>query len=128
MLASANFPCLQPDCNKYLLLASAQGSEDELLVRQQRKKFGQHRNGLQRFGCLACNKTFTEDHNAAFRGEGYMKEPRASWQFSSLLEIDRFAPQIALPDCTETPFLGSWSPLASVARRLFWTLSQAVGR
>jgi len=26
------------------------------------KKFGKHRNGLQRYRCLQCSKTFTEDH------------------------------------------------------------------
>src|SRR5439155_23214850 len=28
------------------------------------KKFGKHRNGLQRFRCRQCSKTFTEDHAA----------------------------------------------------------------
>ena len=28
----------------------------------QAKKFGKHRNGLQRFRCNQCRKTFTEDH------------------------------------------------------------------
>jgi transposase-like protein/IS1 family transposase len=27
------------------------------------KRFGKHRNGLQRFRCNQCSKTFTEDHN-----------------------------------------------------------------
>lgn len=26
------------------------------------KKFGKHRNGLQRYRCIQCHKTFTEDH------------------------------------------------------------------
>src|SRR5450755_4752114 len=26
------------------------------------RKFGKHRNGLQRFRCQQCRKTFTEDH------------------------------------------------------------------
>lgn len=26
------------------------------------KRFGRHRNGLQRFRCNQCGKTFTEDH------------------------------------------------------------------
>jgi transposase-like protein len=26
------------------------------------RKFGKHRNGLQRFRCSQCRKTFTEDH------------------------------------------------------------------
>ena len=28
------------------------------------KRFGKHRNGLQRFRCSQCQKTFTEDHDA----------------------------------------------------------------
>jgi transposase-like protein/IS1 family transposase len=28
------------------------------------KRFGKHRNGLQRFRCNQCSKTFTEDHNS----------------------------------------------------------------
>ena len=28
------------------------------------KRFGKHRNGLQRFRCRQCRKTFTEDHEA----------------------------------------------------------------
>jgi transposase-like protein len=27
------------------------------------KRFGKHRNGLQRFRCNQCSKTFTEDHD-----------------------------------------------------------------
>lgn len=27
------------------------------------KRFGRHRNGLQRFRCIQCHKTFTEDHD-----------------------------------------------------------------
>ena len=26
------------------------------------KRFGRHRNGLQRFRCKQCNRTYTEDH------------------------------------------------------------------
>src|SRR5690242_8522122 len=32
------------------------------------KKFGKHRNGLQRFRCVQCRKTFTEDHATPLAG------------------------------------------------------------
>src|SRR5208282_4425733 len=32
------------------------------------KKFGRHRNGLQRFRCKQCRKTFTEDHATPLGG------------------------------------------------------------
>ena len=32
------------------------------------KKFGKHRNGLQRFRCLECGKTFTETHEKPVQG------------------------------------------------------------
>jgi transposase-like protein/IS1 family transposase len=32
------------------------------------KKFGRHRNGLQRYRCKQCSKTFTEDHATPLRG------------------------------------------------------------
>ena len=40
------------------------------------KRFGKHRNGLQRFRCLACRKTFTEPHKASFQVEDYLKDRR----------------------------------------------------
>jgi transposase-like protein/IS1 family transposase len=40
------------------------------------KRFGKHRNGLQRFRCLSCRKTFTEPHKPAFQVEDYLKDPR----------------------------------------------------
>src|ERR1017187_2270984 len=40
------------------------------------KRFGKHRNGLQRFRCLSCRKTFTEPHKAPFQVEDYLKDPR----------------------------------------------------
>jgi transposase-like protein/IS1 family transposase len=39
------------------------------------KRFGKHRNGLQRFRCLSCRKTFTEPHKPAFQVEDYLKDP-----------------------------------------------------
>ena len=40
------------------------------------KKFGRHRNRLQRFRCKACHVTFTEDHAPSFRVEDYLNDPR----------------------------------------------------
>jgi len=33
---------------------------------RERKKFGKHRNGLQRFRCPQCGKTYTEEHERLF--------------------------------------------------------------
>ena len=32
------------------------------------QRFGMHRNGLQRFRCPACKKTYTEEHKALVEG------------------------------------------------------------
>ena len=40
------------------------------------KRFGRHPNGLQRYRCLACKKTFTEEHKPSFRIEDYLKDKR----------------------------------------------------
>ena len=37
------------------------------------KKAGKHRNGLQRYRCLSCQKRFTEEHERDFRVEDYLK-------------------------------------------------------
>src|SRR5581483_1549483 len=50
------------------------------------KKFGKHRNGLQRFQCKACHSTFTEDHKPAFRVEDYLKEKRGIMALKLLVE------------------------------------------
>src|SRR5579859_7180912 len=50
------------------------------------KRFGKHRNGLQRFRCLNCRKTFTEDHAPAFRVEDYLKEQRGLMAIQLLVE------------------------------------------
>lgn len=50
------------------------------------KRFGRHRNGLQRFRCLACRKTFTEDHEPSFRVEDYLKDPRGLMAIRMLVE------------------------------------------
>jgi len=50
------------------------------------KCFGRHRNGLQRYRCLACRATFTEDHAPSFRTEDYLKEKRGLAALRMLLE------------------------------------------
>jgi len=50
------------------------------------KRFGKHRNGPQRFRCLACHKTFTESHKPAFRIEDYLNESRGIMAEQLLIE------------------------------------------
>jgi transposase-like protein/IS1 family transposase len=50
------------------------------------KRFGKHRNGLQRFRCIACLKTFTEAHARSFRVEDYLKERRGIMAIQLLVE------------------------------------------
>lgn len=50
------------------------------------KRFGKHRNGLQRFRCLSCHKTFTEDHERGFRVEDYLNTPRGLMAIRMLVE------------------------------------------
>src|SRR5665213_1516969 len=52
------------------------------------KRFGRHRNGLQRYRCLAsdCGKTFTEDHAPAFRIEDYLFTDQGRMAIKLLLE------------------------------------------
>jgi transposase-like protein/IS1 family transposase len=50
------------------------------------KRFGKHRNGLQRFRCLSCGKTFTEQHQRPFRIEDYLSEERGITAIQLLLE------------------------------------------
>jgi transposase-like protein/IS1 family transposase len=52
------------------------------------KRFGRHRNGLQRYRCLAsdCRKTFTEAHKAAFRIEDYLFTDQGRFAIKLLLE------------------------------------------
>ncbi len=49
-------------------------------------KNGKHRNGLQRFRCVQCGKTFTEPHEEAFRVEMYLDEPRGLLAVQMLTE------------------------------------------
>lgn len=50
------------------------------------KRFGKHRNGLQRFRCVPCGRTYTEDHAPAFRVEDYLKEKRGIMAIKLLVE------------------------------------------
>jgi transposase-like protein/IS1 family transposase len=50
------------------------------------KRFGRHANGLQRYRCLSCRKTFTEDHEPSFRTEDYLRDPRGLTAIQLLLE------------------------------------------
>ncbi len=50
------------------------------------KRFGRHRNGLQRYRCLTCHATFTEGHAPAFRTEDYLKEKRGIAALRMLVE------------------------------------------
>jgi transposase-like protein/IS1 family transposase len=50
------------------------------------KRFGRHPNGLQRYRCLSCRKTFTEDHEPSFRTEDYLSDPRGLTAIQLLLE------------------------------------------
>jgi transposase-like protein/IS1 family transposase len=50
------------------------------------KRFGRHRNELQRYRCLNCRKTFTEAHERGFRIEGYLQDPRGIMAIQLLVE------------------------------------------
>ncbi len=50
------------------------------------KRFGKHRNGLQRFRCLSCRKTFTEPHKAPFQVADYLNEQRGQRAIRMLTE------------------------------------------
>ena len=50
------------------------------------KRFGKHRNGLQRFRCLSCGKTFTEEHESPFRIEDYLNRPEGMLAIQLLIE------------------------------------------
>jgi transposase-like protein/IS1 family transposase len=40
------------------------------------QRFGKHRNGLQRFRCNSCGKTFTEPHEQITRAEEFLREEK----------------------------------------------------
>jgi len=52
---------------------------------QPTKKFGKHRNGLQRYRCLACKKTFTEPHPRPL-GEMILAQEKAMAVLQHLVE------------------------------------------
>src|SRR5260370_20821076 len=49
------------------------------------QRFGKHRNGLRRFRCPKCKKTFTETHRLTL-GEMYVSEERALLALRLLIE------------------------------------------
>jgi transposase-like protein len=49
------------------------------------KKFGKHRNGLQRYRCPNCNKTFTEPHESPL-GDMILAEQKALTVLEHLVE------------------------------------------
>jgi transposase-like protein/IS1 family transposase len=49
------------------------------------KKFGKHRNGLQRYRCLSCRKTFTEEHSRLL-GDMILPEEKAIAVLQHLVE------------------------------------------
>lgn len=50
------------------------------------QKSGKHRNGLQRYRCNECGKTFTEPHQEQFRVEDHLKEERGQLALRLLVE------------------------------------------
>jgi transposase-like protein len=50
------------------------------------KLFGHHRNGLQRYRCLSCKKTFTEPQQRPFRVEDYLNDPKGQMAIRMLVE------------------------------------------
>jgi transposase-like protein len=46
--------------------------------------FGKHRNGLRRFRCSQCKKTFTEDHKRML--DGYLPDAKVTLALQLLLE------------------------------------------
>jgi transposase-like protein/IS1 family transposase len=50
------------------------------------KRFGHHPNGLQRYRCLDCHKTFTEDRERSFRVEDYLRDSRGIMAIQLLIE------------------------------------------
>jgi|SRR5579884_1958192 len=52
------------------------------------KRFGRHRNGLQRYRCLSCRKTFTQEHEPlqTFRVADYLNERRGLMAIQLLVE------------------------------------------
>jgi transposase-like protein len=49
------------------------------------RKFGKHRNGLQRFHCLQCGRTYTEEHARLF-GSMIVPEDKALLAIQLLIE------------------------------------------
>src|SRR5688572_6943218 len=49
------------------------------------QRFGKHRNGLRRFRCRQCGKTYTEPHHLTL-GEMYVSKERVLFALQLLLE------------------------------------------
>src|SRR5437667_256151 len=49
-------------------------------------KHGRHRNGLQRYRCSQCGKTFTEPHQEAFLVERHLEDPKGLLALQVLTE------------------------------------------
>src|SRR5438034_1775818 len=49
------------------------------------QRFGKHRNGLQRFRCPKCGKTYTEEHRLTL-GEMYVSEEKVIMALKLLIE------------------------------------------
>ena len=78
------------------------------------KKFGKHRNGLQRFRCPQCGKTYTEDHARLF-APMTVPEDKALLAIQLLIEGTRSAQSSASRNCTAIPSSACWCSLASAA-------------
>jgi transposase-like protein len=50
------------------------------------KRFGKHRNGLQRFRCGKCGKTFTEGYRTKFHVEKLFEDPMGLLAIQLLVE------------------------------------------
>ena len=59
------------------------------------QRFGKHRNGLRRFRCPNCKRTYTETHKRMLGG--IFPKPRSRWLSNSCLKAIPSAAQSALP-------------------------------
>ena len=78
------------------------------------KKFGKHRNGLQRFRCPQCGKTYTEDHARLF-APMIVPEDKALLAIQLLIEGTSVRTSSASRSCTAIRSFGCWCLLASAA-------------
>ena len=78
------------------------------------KKFGKHRNGLQRFRCPQCGKTYTEDHARLF-APMIVPEDKALLAIQLLIEGTSIRSVERITACTAIRSSGCWCSLASAA-------------